>query len=517
MKNLLITLSLFLTSIYLAGQSQSIEWQKCLGGTLADQGYSIRQTTDGGYIVTGRSTSNDGDVNGNHGGYDCWVVKLSSVGAIEWQKSLGGTGDDVGFSIEQTTDGGYIVAGQSTSIDGDVSGNHGGDDYWVVKLNSLGTIEWQECFGGSGLDMACSIEQTTDGGYIVAGSSFSIDGDVTDHYGDSATSDYWIIKLSNNGAIEWQKSLGGAYNENASSIHQTTDGGYIVAGQSIFIDGDITSNHGGDDYWVVKLDSIGTIEWQKSFGGGSNDIAHSIQQTTDGGYVVSGSSYSINGDVTNHHGTVVFSDYWLVKLDDIGNIEWQKSLGGTNQDYGGPIQQTTDGGYIVFGSSNSSDGDVTSNHSGINYWVVKLNNTGVIIWQKSLGGTGSDYGQSIQQTFDGSYIVAGSSTSNNFDVTNNHGFFDYWVVKLSLTVDVNEIIELNDFSVYPNPTSNQITLKANTNLLGTFYNIYDSMGKTVLSGQINAAQTVIELGNLSGGIYLFSVGESKQSFKVIKN
>lgn len=514
MKNLLITISLFLTSIYLAAQSQSIEWQKCLGGTLADQAYSIRQTTDGGFIVTGRSISNDGDVSSNHGGYDCWAVKLTNTGVIEWQKSLGGTGDDVGVSIDQTDDEGYIVAGISNSTDGDVTGNHSGNDYWVVKLTNTGVIEWQKSLGGSGDDYVNSIQQTSDKGYIVVGSSNSTDGDVTGNYGGY---DYWVVKLDSIGTIVWQKCLGGTGVDEAKSIYQTVDGGFVVVGLSNSTDGDVTGNHGNGDYWVVKLSITGTIEWQKSLGGTGQDLAYSIQQTTDGGYIIAGFSESNDGDITNHHGDAFYSDFWIVKLSNTGNIDWQKSLGGTLTDVAHFIQQTNDGGYIVAGYTDSYDEDVTIDYWGSEYWVVKLNSIGNFEWQKSLGGTDNERAHSIQQTDDGGYIVAGYSTSNDIDVSGNNGFYDFWVVKLSSTVGVNTITELNDFSVYPNPTSNQITLKANNQLIGAFYTIYDNMGKTVISGQINAPQMLIELGNLSDGIYLLSIGEHKQSFKVIKN
>ncbi|MBW6482295.1 MAG: T9SS type A sorting domain-containing protein [Vicingaceae bacterium] len=513
MKNLLLTSALFLTTLYLTAQAPSIEWQKSLGGSGDDFGHSIQQTIDGGYIVAGNSNSTDGDATGNHGGWDYWIVKLDNIGTIEWQQSLGGSGNDFGWSIQQTTDGGYIVAGSSNSTDGDVTGNNGGADYWVVKLSNLGAITWQKNIGGTGNDEAISIQQTTDGGYIVTGSSISTDGDVT---GNNGGQDYWVVKLDSTGTIIWQKSLGGSGSDVATSIQQTTDGGYIVVGFSFSSDGDLTVNYGFRDYWVVKLDDTGSITWQKSLGGTLLDEAFSVQQTTDGGYVVAGRSRSTNGDVTGNHG---FYDYWVVKLSSSGAIIWEKSLGGTGWDHGFSIQQATDGGYVVAGYSNSTDGDVTGNH-GISddYWIVKLSNTGSIIWQKSLGGTGNDVGQSIQQTLDGGYIITGYSNSTDGDVTGNHGVYDYWVVKLSATVGVNEITAFNEFSIYPNPTSSQITLKVNANLVGTVYTIYDNMGKSVMSGKINNEHTVIELDNLSNGIYLFSIGENnKQTFKVIKN
>ena len=514
MKNLLLTSALFLTTLYLTAQAPVIEWQKSLGGSGDDFGYSIQQTTDGGYIVGGHSNSTDGDVTGNHGGWDYWVVKLSNSGTIEWQKSLGGSGNDFGHSVRQTTDGGYIVIGSSESNDGDVTGNYGDDDFWVVKLSNIGTIEWQKSLGGSGYDAATSIRQTTDGGYIIAGTSTSTDGDVTGNHGNS---DYWVVKLDSIGTIIWQKSLGGSGSDTGWDVKQTTDGGCIVVGFSSSSDGDVTINYGFSDYWIVKLDSIGVITWQKSLGGNILDEAFSVQQTIDGGYVVAGRSRSTNGDVTGNHG---FYDYWVVKLNNSGTIIWEKSLGGSGSDYGFFIQQTTDGGYIVAGYSNSTDGDVTGNH-GISddYWIVKLSNTGSIVWQNSLGGTGSDVATSIQQTTDGGYVIVGYSNSTDGDVTGNHvGSTDYWVVKLSASVGVNEVAEFNDFNVYPNPTSNQITLKVKTDLIGAVYTVYDNMGKVVMSGKINNEHTIIELDNISNGIYLFSIGEnSQQTFKVIKN
>ena len=302
MKNILLSLFLFLTTLYLTAQALSIEWQKSLGGSEFDAAYSIQQTTDGGYIVAGESYSTNGDVTGNHGDYDYWVVKLSTTGVIEWQKSLGGSGYDVGWNIQQTTDGGYIVIGYANSTDGDVMGNHGDFDYWVVKLSSTGSIEWQKSLGGSGEDRGYSIQQTTDGGYIVAGQSASTNGDVTGNHGGN---DYWVVKLSSTGSIIWQKSLGGTGSDVGRSIQQTTDGGYIVAGTSNSIDGDVTGNHGDFDYWVVKLSSTGAIIWQKTLGGTGSDNAYSIRQTTDGGYVVAGTSNSNDGDVTGNHGDLI--------------------------------------------------------------------------------------------------------------------------------------------------------------------------------------------------------------------
>jgi hypothetical protein len=511
MNNLLFTALATILSASFAIAQPTIQWQKCLGGTSEEYATSIQQTNDGGYIVAGYSFSNDGDVSGNHSNSsDFWVVKLSSIGTIEWQKSLGGSGGDFAASIQQTNDGGYIVAGYSGSNDGDISVNYGNtSDFWVVKLSNIGTIEWQKSLGGTSGESAKSIKQTNDGGYIVAGSSSSNDGDVSINYGNI---DYWVVKLSSIGTIEWQKSIGGAGNDFANTIEQTTDGGYVVAGSSN------SNNYSGEtndnDYLVVKLSSIGTIEWQKTLGGTNGDYAISIQQTNDGGYIVSGYSSSTDGDVSGNHGG---NDSWVVKLTSLGTIQWQKSIGGTWSDYATSIQQTNDGGYIVAGQSDSNDGDVSGNHGSGDYWLVKLTSIGIIEWQKTLGGTIGDYATSIKHTSDGGYIVAGYSDSNDGDVSGNHGLSDFWLVKLTNSQLSIEKSQPNLFSVFPNPAQNIININAENNLIGKPYVIYDNTGKVVLSGKINSENTAIEIGNLSSGSYLFSVGENlKQTFKVIK-
>jgi hypothetical protein len=206
-----------------------------------------------------------------------------------------------------------------------------------------------------------------------------------------------------------------------------------------------------------------------------------------------------------------------VKLTSIGSIEWQKSLGGTGEDQAYSIQQTNDGGYIIAGYTYSNDGDISNNIGFVDTWLVKLNSLGSIEWQKSYGGTGGDAAFSIKQTTDGGYIVAGCSESNDGDVSGHHGEGDFWVVKLSSSQLSIENSHQDLFSVFPNPAKNTINIKADYNLIGKAYSIYDNSGKIVLSGKINSENTLIEIGNLSGGIYLFSVGENlKQTFKVIK-
>ncbi|MEN6342770.1 MAG: hypothetical protein ABFC89_09450, partial [Methanospirillum sp.] len=246
---------------------------------------------------------------------------------------------------------------------------------------------------------------------------------------------YWVVKLDGTGAIQWQKLLGGSSPDEGYAIQQTSDGGYILFGYSqSSTSGDVTgTNHGSDDYWVVKLSGTGATQWQQLLGGSGRDSGQSVQQTLDGGYILFGySQSSASGDITgSNHGGI---DYWVVKLDGTGAIQWQTLLGGSSSDEGTAIRQTPDGGYILVGYSESSaSGNVLgTNHGGYDCWVVKLDDTGAIQWQELAGGSGYDLGSSVQLTADGGYILVGySQSSASGDITGtNHGFFDAWIVKL---------------------------------------------------------------------------------------
>lgn len=347
----------------------TIQWQKSLGGSKEDYANSIEQTSDGGYIVAGQTFSTDGDVTGNHSSNfsDCWVVKLTVSGNIEWQKTYGGTANDAALSIKQTADGGYIMGGVTNSIDGDVTNNHGDQDIWVVKLYSDGTLDWQKCYGGTDIDLADNIYQLNDSNFLICGSTYSSDGDIA---GNQGQADYCILKIDSTGVLQWLKTYGGFDVDFAKEIQTTDDGGMIVAGNTFSNNGDIVGNHGSMDYWILKLAGTGDIEWQKTLGSTDLQQVFSVKQTIDGGYLFAGMTYgAINGDVTISHGD---SDVWLVKLSNIGALQWQKSFGGTGGDYARSIAMTSDSGFIVAGASYSNNIDLTNNHGQLDCWIIKL-------------------------------------------------------------------------------------------------------------------------------------------------
>jgi hypothetical protein len=421
--------SLFLFSFLifsaLAGAQPIIQWQKVLGGSGGDAANSIALTDDGGYIVAGRTQSNNGDFAGSIGLGSGVVVKFSDSGQIQWQKLLGGPGRETANAIEQTSDGGYILAGGSFEVDSIVPGTYSLSNFWVVKLDPTGEVEWQRVLGGSRHDEAYSIKETPDGGYIVAGVTLSNDVDVSENRGGA---DVWVVKLATGGEIEWQKCLGGTKEDHAQSIQLTNDGGYILAGHSYSNDGDVTAVALNDNVWVVKLSDSGDIQWQRTYGGSLSDRALCISLCSDNGYVVAGRTSSFDGDVSGYRGN---GDAWIIKLTETGDIQWQKCLGGTSFEASSSVQQTLDGGFIIAGSTASANVDVSHNWGFVDAWIVKLNPFGaLVVWEKTFGGTRMEQAYSVRETPDGGYIVVGFSESDDGDVPFNHGSWDFWVFKL---------------------------------------------------------------------------------------
>ncbi len=509
MKKLTLTLVFTLIQITTFAQAPAIDWQRCYGGTASEGTNCIQPTSDGGYILVSTSKSNDGDVNGNNGGWDIWVVKISASGSLVWQKSLGGTGDDFANAIQLTTDGGYIIAGYTGSNNGNVTNNHGGFDAWIIKLSASGSLVWQKSIGGSNDDFANSIIITPDGGYLMAGSTASNNGDVTGNHGNK---DAWIVKLSASGGFLWQKAMGGGSDDYANNIQPTPDGGFIMAGFTGSIGGDVSSNHGNNDSWIVKLSSLGALVWQKSFGGTNDDYAFSIQPTLEGGYIFAGFTFSTDGEITGNYGNI---DAWVVKLSSLGDLEWQKNIGGSNFDFIYCIQLTIDGGYIVVGYSNSVDFDVLGNHGNHDYWAVKLSDSGTIIWQKTIGGIGDDQANNIQVTNDGGYIISGQTFSTDGDVTGNHGGGDAWVVKLGPDLSTTTF-EKESVEVYPNPATTMLNIKNNNETPFEKITIIDLMGKIVLS-QTNTNQ--VNIAPLASGLYIIEAvsGTKKLMAKFVRD
>ncbi len=539
MNKLYLTL-LFVVCSFCFAHAQTtpgIQWQNTIGGSFAELIWNIIQTTDGGYFLGGQSASGiSGDKTENClGGYDFWAVKTDNLGNIQWQNTIGGAGADVIMSSRQTSDKGYILGGRSDSnISGDKTENsNGGFDYWIVKIDSIGNLQWQNTIGGNGDDYFNDLKETSDGGYILGGYSISdISGDKTEnHIGQY---DYWIVKTDSSGNIQWQNTIGGNKNDYLASLEQTKDGGYILGGSSESnISGDKTENNMGglytNDYWVVKTDSLGNIQWQNTIGGSSYDGLNSIEQTTDKGFLLAGASVSgASGDKTENNldPTAQTNDYWLVKTDSLGNIQWQNTIGGSDDDGLLSAQQTTDDGYVIGGYSISDiSGDKTENHIGLyDYWIVKTDSAGNIFWQNTIGGAIIDQLTCIRQTNDGGYILGGHSESNiSGDKTENNigtiGTYDYWIVKLypdTITSITNLTTPTSGLQIFPNPFTNEFTVSVPMlrDKLPVEIKMFDVFGKQVLTQQLQTTNLKQQTANLPAGVYFVKVGSEVK--KVIK-
>jgi hypothetical protein len=402
-----------------------ILWDFYYGGSANDYGQCMDYTPDGNIIIAGYTHSVDGNITANHGGFDIWVLKTDLSGNILWQRTYGGSLKEHAYDIKATADSGFIVAGYTESNDGDVSGNHGGLDMWVIKLDHDGNPVWQKTYGGTKTDICYVVIPTPDGGYALAGTTYSSNGDFTENNG---AGDYCIIKIDQTGNIQWQKVFGGSAFDFAHALDLTPDGGYYLSGYARSTTNDVAFNYGQEDMWILKLDSLGNLVWQKSYGGTGGEGATWLQTTTDGGCILTGITHSTNVDVVENNG---MHDIWVVKVDSNGNKEWAKCLGGSDTEDGHFIIQTADGGYLVTGKSDSEDGMISDHAGSHDYWVVKLNESGSLVWEITLGDRLPDEPYSLLEAENGSFYVLGYGTPFELGQTNPNPPTDFWLVKCS--------------------------------------------------------------------------------------
>ena len=369
---------LFICFTHTHAQSLVKLWDKRFGGSNDEYLNLMTPTADGGYLLGGESVSGaDGDkTEASRGNYDCWVVKIDANGSKQWDKRFGGSSDDILRAITPTADGGYLLGATSASgADGDkTEAGRGNWDYWVVKIDANGTKQWDKRFGGSSADYLNAMTPTADGGYLLGGESFSGAGDDKSEV-SRGDFDYWVVKIAADGSKQWDKRFGGSSYDEIRSMTPTADGGYLLAGYSFSqAGGDKTeANRGIIDYWVVKIAANGSKQWDKRFGGSSDDVLRSMTPTADGGYLLGGVSFSgADGDKTE--ASRGGYDYWVVKIDGNGSKQWDKRFGGTTDDYLYALTPTADGGYLLGGYSYSgADGDKTEASRGnADYWVVKI-------------------------------------------------------------------------------------------------------------------------------------------------
>jgi hypothetical protein len=430
-----------------AQNNMQIQWQGCYGGSENDYATGIVKTYNG-YFIIGTTGSNDGDVSNFHGVYDIWVISIDSLGNLLWERAYGGSSSDYSTNIIIDNNGYYYFGGATYSNDGDVqSGNHGGSDRWIVKIDSEGNIIWEQCYGGSMTEYGGMLKLLSNGNILTYGATFSGDGDVPVNYGYL---DDWLMIINTNGDIIESRVYGNMNQNNIFDIIETSDGGFFFASKAKVAGGMVQGEpHGMTDVWVVKLDSAMNIVWQKMYGGSKDDYGYRGVLELDDGYIFLAYTNSNDSDVSGYHGTPGESrDIWVVRIDTIGNILWQRCTGGYEWDASATINQSEDGGFVIFAETTSNNGDVSGNNSWPgkhDIWMVKLSADGELEWQECYGGNGNErVFKGVLKKSEHNWVVAGRASHNSGDVDCNlHGHEDFWV------------FEIKDCSQYMPQTPNQ--------------------------------------------------------------
>jgi len=371
------------------------EWSRTYGGINRDVSSSVVQTADGGYAMAGAT------VPFGESKAASWLVKTDAAGNLQWNKTYRAADFSEAWSLIQTSDGGYAIAGDTGLYTSDGLRI----DFELVKTDSIGNLIWNKTYGGVGWDRARSLVQTSDGGFALAGqvSSFGAGSD-----------DFWLVKTDLHGNLQWNKTYGGSGRDIAYSLVQTSDGGYALTGMTESFSSD-------SEFWLARVDPAGNMLWNKTYGGPEDDIARKIIRASDGGYALTGMTFSYG---------VGRDDFWLVKTDSAGNIQWNRTYGGADWDAADSIIQTNDGGYVIAGDTDSLGA------GSYDFWLIRTDALGNMLWNKTCGGIDIEFASSMVETSDGGCVITGSTKSFGA------GDYDFWLIKLApeeilATIDID--------------------------------------------------------------------------------
>lgn len=517
----------------LEAYAQKVLWDKSYGGVHSDYLFDAIPTADYGFILAGSSLS---DVTGNKKeegiyGLDYCLWKIDRKGNLVWQKTYGGNGLDYLKSVNHTTDGGFILGGHSTSTINKfkTETNYGGEDIWILKLDANGEKEWDRSLGGSQREILNSIKQTKDGGYILAASSSSpMDTTLqttknTPHFGHL---DYWLIKLDTNGEIEWQKTYGGRYREELIEVLETKSGDFILGGVSNSSESGnkSTSNYGNNDIWIIRVDALGNTIWQKTLGGSGDDVLGDmklIEDQEEEFILVGGSTNSPmsgNKSIDNRNGT----DFWLLKLSDQGFIEWQEVYDIGYNDMLTSIEWVKEKQQILIAGHSIANRFALrpnkSNESLDSYILLQLDVQGKELWRKTIGSNGRERLQNIVLTRDNNIVLAGTSDGTiSKEKTTVEGREDFWIVMLGK--EEEDSMDLaSGLEAYPNPTNGYSNIVVLHDFESGKLSVYDIMGKRLQHFSIYDNTVAVNLAGYATGVYLIEVvtDVSKETLKVLK-
>ncbi|WP_143436699.1 T9SS type A sorting domain-containing protein [Hymenobacter crusticola] len=500
-------------------------WDHTYGGSgnSQDEPASLVPTADGGCLVGGSSVSG---ISGTHsqtaeGARDYWLIKLSAQGVQQWDQRFGGSGEDRLAVVRPTTDGGYLLGGTSYSqySSGDKSENNWGtDDFWVVKTTSTGIKVWDKTLGTFSSDQLHDLVETDDGGYLLAGET---NDNGTGNY------DFYLVKITAEGKRQWDVHYGGAQHDELRVIRRTADHGFLLAGTSASTTGmDKTQpSRGGQDYWVVKVNQFGIKEWDRTYGGPGNDVLSSMQLTPDGGFILGGTSTSEAGGEKSQ-ASRGGKDMWVVKVNVAGTVDWDRRFGGDLEENLAAIQPVA-GGFLLGGSSwSGSGGDKAQPNWGYcDYWLLRVDEQGSLEWERRYGGESIDMLNAVTLLADGSCLVAGSSTSSGLpalgDKTQyNYGFVNFWVLKMAavLPLKSTEPRWARLVSVFPVPASSSlhVVLPPLPNASSATLSLIDALGRVVLVHPVSvpmtpSAEVTLPVAQLPAGSYLLRMEVTGQT------
>ena len=480
-----------------------VDWSRTYGGSAFESFRDVVATSDGGYVSVGTTRSANGTVTGYHGETDAWVVRVDATGALLWQRALGGTSFDNAHGVVQTVDGGFLVVGGTSSLDGDVSENLGGSDFWAVKLSPIGDILWERVYGGSDGEGAFAVVAQDDGTFVLAGFTQSVDGDITHSLG--GFTDVWVIRISATGDLLQQRSFGGSSSEDAFALGAASDGSFVFIGHTASQDGDVGDNdHLIDDIWVAKFTFDDGLLWEHTYGSDEGtEFGYSIVETSEAGFWVLGDASAEGGDVQGLRGG---QDGWVLRLDNEGALLWQRCLGGSDFDFLGDVAVLANGGVIVCGETNSTDGDVQSSIGGGDAWLVRLSDDGDLLWQRCYGGSAGDGFGSVLQHENGTYTLAGGSASSDGDVPGIQGVFDCWLLQLEPDfTSVSESVVVVELQLAPNPATTSLSVQHDVPTRATL-TIHDARGALVRMEQgVFPARLTLSVEDLVPGMYRVSL------------
>jgi len=401
-----------------------IVWQKRYGGKLMDAAHDSYMNHDSTIVIVGKTSSPSKSPKNDGSHSDLYIIKLDSDGEIIWENSIGGSKDDQIYSFDRCTDGGYICTGYSASPEPPIN-SKSTRNLWAIKCDRNGKMVWSKTYGGSSLEIGKSIKCTDDGGCIIAGSTSSTDDNLNENNGDF---DYWILKLDRNGSIEWQELYGGKRSDRAGGIILLSDGNYLVAGNTESSDGDIQNPRVSktQDIWVIKIDQVGKIIWENNYGGSDSEYFQAVMELSDGNILLTTETGSTDGHFHTNKGR---KDVGLIKIDSKGNFQWSKSYGGSGMDGGGWIVEDNSG--KIYLSAITQSYELKGHSGGFDCMLLQLDQKGEILSQEIYGGNFYDVINDIKIDSNGNLIMSGYSQSNDGSTGTSHGGADFWIIKIT--------------------------------------------------------------------------------------